>query len=113
MKALVFSGKGQPTLQDRPQPTILKPTDAVVKMVKTTICGKLPYSFSTKTSHKILGTDLHILKGDVATCDTGRILGHEGIAVVQSVGDSVMRFKPGDNVIVSCITSCSSLRVLP
>jgi len=92
MKALVFSGKGQPTLQDRPQPTILKPTDAVVKMVKTTICG----------------TDLHILKGDVATCDTGRILGHEGIAVVQSVGDNVMRFKPGDNVIVSCITSCSS-----
>ncbi|KAG7441314.1 GroES-like protein [Guyanagaster necrorhizus] len=92
MKALVFSAKGQPTLQDRPQPAILKATDAIVKMVKTTICG----------------TDLHILKGDVATCDTGRILGHEGVAVVQSVGDGVARFKPGDNVIVSCITSCSS-----
>ncbi|RDB21596.1 alcohol dehydrogenase [Hypsizygus marmoreus] len=92
MKALVFAGKGQPALQDRPQPTILKSTDAIVKMVKTTICG----------------TDLHILKGDVATCDTGQILGHEGVAVVQSVGGGVQQFKPGDKVIVSCITSCTS-----
>ncbi|KAK0452107.1 chaperonin 10-like protein [Desarmillaria tabescens] len=92
MKALVFVGKGQPMLQVRPRPTILKSTDAIVRMVKTTICG----------------TDLHILKGDVATCDIGRILGHEGVAVVESVGDGVTRFKPGDNVIVSCITSCSS-----
>ncbi|KAG7441313.1 GroES-like protein [Guyanagaster necrorhizus] len=92
MKALVFAGKGQPMLQDRPKPTIIESTDAIVRMVKTTICG----------------SDLHILKGHVSTCDTGRILGHEGVAVVQSVGDGVTRFKPGDNVIVSSVTSCSS-----
>ncbi|KAJ6493663.1 alcohol dehydrogenase GroES domain protein [Mycena vitilis] len=92
MKALVFAGKGQPILQDRPRPKVLAPTDAVVKMGKTTICG----------------TDLHILKGDVATCDTGRILGHEGTGVVESVGASVKGFKAGDRVIISCITSCSS-----
>ncbi|KAJ4470316.1 L-iditol 2-dehydrogenase [Lentinula edodes] len=92
MKALVYAAKGQPRLEDRPKPTILKPTDAIVKMVKTTICG----------------TDLHIFKGDVATCDTGRILGHEGVAVVEQVGDNVGLFKPGDKVIVSCITSCTT-----
>ncbi|KAJ7155516.1 putative zinc-dependent alcohol dehydrogenase [Mycena crocata] len=92
MKALVFAGKGQPIIEDRPKPKVLKATDAVVKMVKTTICG----------------TDLHILKGDVATCGTGRILGHEGVGVVEAVGDTVKGFKVGDRVIVSCITSCSS-----
>lgn len=92
MKALVFVGKGKPVLQDKPKPQILQPTDAVVKMIKTTICG----------------TDLHILKGDVATCDTGRVLGHEGIAQVEAVGSAVKAFKPGDRVIVSAITSCSS-----
>ncbi|KAJ3812835.1 L-iditol 2-dehydrogenase [Lentinula aff. lateritia] len=92
MKALVYAAKGQPTLEDRPKPTILNPTDAIVKMVKTTICG----------------TDLHIFKGDVTTCDTGRILGHEGVAVVEQVSDHVGLFKPGDKVIVSCITSCTT-----
>ncbi|KIY45763.1 L-iditol 2-dehydrogenase [Fistulina hepatica ATCC 64428] len=92
MKALIYAGKGQPKLVDKPMPQILQPTDAVVKMVKTTICG----------------TDLHILKGDVPTCAENTILGHEGIAVVQSVGPSVKAFKPGDQVIVSCITSCST-----
>ncbi|KAJ6551315.1 alcohol dehydrogenase GroES domain-containing protein [Mycena capillaripes] len=92
MKALVFTAKGQPTIEERPRPTILVPTDAVVKMVKGTICG----------------TDLHILKGDVATCNTGRILGHEGTGIVDSVGASVTRFKVGDRVVISCITSCSS-----
>ncbi|KAJ7342851.1 putative zinc-dependent alcohol dehydrogenase [Mycena albidolilacea] len=92
MRALVFAGKGQPVLEERPRPQILAPTDAVVKMVKGTICG----------------TDLHILKGDVATCTTGRILGHEGTGVVHSIGASVTMFKPGERVIVSCITSCMS-----
>ncbi|KAJ7336796.1 alcohol dehydrogenase GroES domain-containing protein [Mycena albidolilacea] len=92
MRALVFAGIGQPMLEERPRPQILAATDAVVKMVKGTICG----------------TDLHILKGDVATCAPGRILGHEGTGVVHSVGASVTTFKPGDRVIVSCITSCMS-----
>ncbi|KAJ7763231.1 alcohol dehydrogenase GroES domain-containing protein [Mycena maculata] len=92
MKALVFTATGQPTIEQRPRPTIVAATDAVVKMVKTTICG----------------TDLHILKGDVATCNMGRILGHEGTGVVDAVGANVTRFKVGDRVIISCITSCSS-----
>lgn len=90
MKALVYHGPGKKTLDDRPRPTLLKPTDAIVKVVKTTICG----------------TDLHILKGDVPTCEPGRILGHEGVGVVDSVGSGVTAFKVGDRVLISCITSC-------
>ncbi|KAJ4490719.1 alcohol dehydrogenase [Lentinula aciculospora] len=92
MKALVYAANGRPSLEERPKPIILKPTDAIVKMVKTTICG----------------TDLHIFKGDVATCATGRVVGHEGIAIVEQVGDNVSLFKPGDKVIVACITSCTT-----
>lgn len=90
MKALVYEGPGKKTLQDRPLPKIEDSTDAIVKIVKTTICG----------------TDLHILKGDVPTCEPGRILGHEGVGVVHQVGAAVTAFKPGDRVIVSCISSC-------
>ncbi|KAK0477914.1 chaperonin 10-like protein [Armillaria novae-zelandiae] len=110
MKALVFSGKGQSILRVRPKPEVFKPTDAIVRMVKTTICSDpcLPAVFLSRTSNELVGTDMHILKGDVASCDTGRILGHEGVAVVESAGEGVMKFKPGDNVIVSCITSCST-----
>ncbi|NEW97140.1 zinc-dependent alcohol dehydrogenase family protein [Rhodopseudomonas sp. BR0G17] len=90
MKALVFSGKGEKSLKDRPKPAIKEPGDAIVKIVKTTICG----------------TDLHILKGDVPTCTPGRILGHEGIGVVDDVGAGVTAFKPGDRVLISCISSC-------
>jgi threonine dehydrogenase-like Zn-dependent dehydrogenase len=54
----------------------------------------------------ICGTDLHILKGDVATCEPGRILGHEGVGVVEEVGAAVTMFKPGDRVLISCITAC-------
>jgi len=90
MKALVYHGPGKKTLDERPRPTVLKPTDAIVKVAKTTICG----------------TDLHILKGDVPTCEPGRILGHEGVGVVESVGSGVTSFKAGDRVLISCITSC-------
>ncbi|KAK7038892.1 hypothetical protein VNI00_010526 [Paramarasmius palmivorus] len=92
MRALIYAGVGNYVLQDRPIPKVQLPTDAVVKMVHTTICG----------------TDLHILKGDVATCAAGRILGHEGVAIVQEVGPAVQSFKPGDKVIISCITACRS-----
>jgi alcohol dehydrogenase len=90
MKALVYRGPGQKALEDRPKPALQAPGDAVVRIVKTTICG----------------TDLHILKGDVPTCTPGRILGHEGIGVVDSVGAAVTVFKPGDRVLISCISSC-------
>ena len=90
MQALVYNGPGQKNLEDRPKPTIKMPTDAVVKITRTTICG----------------TDLHILKGDVATCKPGTVLGHEGVGVVDAVGPGVATFKPGDRVLISCITAC-------
>lgn len=90
MKALVYNGPGKKSLEERPKPTIQLPTDALVKITKTTICG----------------TDLHILKGDVATCKPGTILGHEGVGVVDAVGTGVTSFKPGDRVLIPCITAC-------
>lgn len=91
MKALVYQGPGKKALEDRPLPKILKPTDALVKITKTTICG----------------TDLHIMKGDVPSCTPGRILGHEGVGIVEETGPGVTAIKPGDHVLISCITSCS------
>ena len=90
MKALVYHGPGQRTWEDKPRPTVEKPTDAVVKIARTTICG----------------TDLHIMKGDLPTVTSGRILGHEGVGVVEAVGAAVSTFKAGDRVLISCITSC-------
>ena len=90
MKAVVYQGPGSISVEERPRPRVEQPNEAVVKMVKTTICG----------------TDLHILKGDVPTCTPGRILGHEGIGVIEEVGSGVSQFKNGDRVIISCITSC-------
>ena len=58
------------------------------------------------TRTTICGTDLHILKGDVPSCQPGRILGHEGVGVVDAVGAAVTAFKPGDRVLVSCISAC-------
>ncbi len=90
MKALVYNGPGKKAVEDRPKPELQAAGDAIVKIVKTTICG----------------TDLHILKGDVATCTPGRILGHEGAGVIESVGAGVTAFRPGDRVLISCISSC-------
>jgi alcohol dehydrogenase len=90
MKALVYRGPGFKSLEERPKPALQAPDDAIVKIVKTTICG----------------TDLHILKGDVPTCTPGRILGHEGVGVVDSVGAGCTVFKPEDRVLISCISSC-------
>jgi len=90
MKALVYQGPGKKALEERPLPTIAAPTDAIVRITKTTICG----------------TDLHILKGDVPTCKPGRILGHEGVGVIDGVGAGVTGFRPGDRVLISCISAC-------
>jgi alcohol dehydrogenase len=92
MKALVYSGPGKRAWKAVPKPEISKPTDAIVKIKSTTICG----------------TDLHILKGDVPEVEKGRILGHEGIGVIESIGNSVRSVKKGDRVIISCITACGS-----
>lgn len=91
MKALIYQGPGKKALEDRPIPAITNPTDAIIKVTKTTICG----------------TDLHILKGDVASCAPGRILGHEGVGVIDKIGPGVTEFKLGDRVLISCISACS------
>lgn len=90
MQALVYLGPGKNALEERPRPEITAPTDAIVKITKTTICG----------------TDLHILKGDVPSCQPGRILGHEGVGVIDKVGPAVTAFKQGDRVLISCISAC-------
>lgn len=92
MKAAVYESAGVLKLVDKERPHVVKPTDAVVRMQKTTICG----------------TDLHILGGDVPACKPGTTLGHEGIGIVEEVGDGVNNFKVGDRVIVSCVTACNT-----
>ncbi|MEO7035794.1 MAG: zinc-dependent alcohol dehydrogenase family protein [Polyangiaceae bacterium] len=90
MKALAYHGPGKRSWEEKPKPTIKHASDAIVKIVRTTICG----------------SDLHIMKGDVPTVTEGRILGHEAVGVVDETGPTVSSFKKGDRVIVSCITSC-------
>jgi alcohol dehydrogenase len=92
MKALTYQGPGEKSWSDMPKPVIDKPTDAIVRILHTTICG----------------TDLHILKGDVPEVTRGTVLGHEGVGVVEAVGPAIRNFKPGDHVLISCITSCGS-----
>jgi len=92
MKALVYHGPGNKAWEDVPDPKIVDPTDAIVRIDATTICG----------------TDLHILKGDVPAVARGRILGHEGVGTITQIGDAVGRLAVGDRVIVSCITSCGA-----
>ncbi len=89
MKALVYGGPGKIELKEVPKPGVEKPTDALIKILKTTICG----------------TDLGILHGKTPSCKPGTTLGHEGVGVVEEIGDAVRSFKKGDHVIISCITS--------
>lgn len=92
MKGLVYDGPGKIALKDIPKPKIEKSTDVVVKIIKTTICG----------------TDLGILHGKTPSVKPGTTLGHEGVGVIETIGDSVRNFKKGDRVIISCITSDGS-----
>ena len=92
MKAFVYWGPGKKALEERPKPEITAATDAIVKIVKTTICG----------------TDLHILKGDVPTCQPGRILGHEGVRIIDKVGPAVTAFKPLERAAFGRATSTST-----
>jgi alcohol dehydrogenase len=94
MKALVYHGPGQRSWDDVPDPTIEAPTDIVVRIDSSTICG----------------TDLHILKGDVPAVQPGTILGHEAVGTVVEKGAGVTTLELGDRVLVSCITSCGRCR---
>lgn len=91
MKALVYHGPGRRAWEEKPTPRIREAGDAIVRITTATICG----------------TDLHILKGDVPSVTDGRILGHEGIGIIEAVGSAVTSFHVGDKVLISCITSCA------
>src|ERR1700712_5832581 len=88
MKALVYHGPGHKSWDDVPDPRIVDDTDAIIGVDATTICG----------------TDLHILKGDLPDTAEGRILGHEAVGTVEAVGAAVTTIKPGDRVVVSCVS---------
>src|SRR4029450_604854 len=94
MKALVYHGPGRRFWEDVPDPVIREPEDAVVPVDGVTICG----------------SDLHILKGDVPTVESPRILGHEAVGTVVDVGGGVRQIHAGDRVLVSCISSCGRCR---
>src|SRR5689334_882555 len=90
MKALVYHGPGQKSWHEVADPTIQRPTDVIVKVDTTTICG----------------TDLHILKGDVPAVTDGRILGHEAVGTITQIGSAVENLAVDDRVLVSCISAC-------
>ncbi len=90
MKAFVYHGPEKMSLDQVPKPTIIKPTDAIVKVTTSTICG----------------TDKHIRHGGMPEVEPGRIIGHEFCGIVEEVGSSVNKFKKGDRVAVSCVTQC-------
>jgi alcohol dehydrogenase len=90
MHALVYHSPGKPSWETHRRPVLQHPSDAVVRITTSTICG----------------SDLHILKGDVATVTAGRILGHEGIGVIEEIGPAVSAFHKGERVLISCVTAC-------
>lgn len=90
MKAFVYHGPENMSLDQVPKPKILKPTDAIVKVTTSTICG----------------TDKHIRHGGLPEVEPGRIIGHEFCGIVEEVGPAVTKFKKGDRVAVSCVTQC-------
>jgi alcohol dehydrogenase len=94
MKALVYHGPGRKAWEEVPNPRIIDDTDAIIGIDVVTICG----------------TDLHILKGDVPEVTDGRILGHEAVGTVEAVGSAVTSIRPGDRVLISCISSCGRCR---
>jgi alcohol dehydrogenase len=90
MKALIFGGPGQRSWESTDDPGIKEPTDVIVRVDATTICG----------------TDLHILKGDVPAVTEGRVLGHEAVGTIVETGAAVSSLAKGDRVLVPAITSC-------
>src|SRR3954447_23470321 len=94
MRALVYHGPGKKQWEEVPDPVLQADTDAIVRVDAVTICG----------------TDLHILKGDVPAVTNGRILGHEAVGTIVEVGTGVRTVRPGDRVLISCITACGSCR---
>src|SRR5436190_15559848 len=92
MRAVVWHGIGDIRVDDVPEPRIKEPTDAIVRLTASAICG----------------TDLHFVRGTVAGMKPGTILGHEGVGVVEEVGRDVRNFRPGDRVVIASTIACGS-----
>ncbi|MCX2924080.1 zinc-dependent alcohol dehydrogenase family protein [Streptomyces sp. NEAU-W12] len=94
MKGYVFHGPGQASWEEVPDPGLKEPTDVIVRVDAVTICG----------------TDLHILKGDVPEVRPGTVLGHEAVGEIVEVGGDVHTVRPGDRVLLSCVSACGRCR---
>ncbi|MGI9104070.1 MAG: zinc-dependent alcohol dehydrogenase [Terriglobales bacterium] len=90
MKAVVFHGIGDIRLDNVPEPKLKDPTDAIVRLTASAICG----------------TDLHLIRGTLTGMKTGRILGHEGVGVVEEVGKGVRNLNKGDRVVIPSTVAC-------
>jgi threonine dehydrogenase-like Zn-dependent dehydrogenase len=90
MKAVVFHAVGDIRLDEVPDPEIQEPTDAIVRLTSSAICG----------------TDLHMVRGTLSGMKEGTILGHEGVGIVEEVGAQVRNLDPGDRVVVGSTVGC-------
>jgi len=94
MKALIYDEPGKIRWDEHPDPKIQQDTDIILRVTTTTICG----------------SDTHIIKGGVPDTPYGTVLGHEGVGVVESVGNAVRNVVPGDRVLATCVTACGFCR---
>jgi threonine dehydrogenase-like Zn-dependent dehydrogenase len=92
MKAVVYHGTGDIRLDDVPEPPLREPTDGIVRLTASAICG----------------TDLHFVRGTIGGLEEGRILGHEGVGVVEEVGAHVLNLEPGDRVVIPSTIGCGT-----
>jgi threonine dehydrogenase-like Zn-dependent dehydrogenase len=92
MKAVVFHGVGDIRVDEVPDPEIREPTDAIVRLTASAICG----------------TDLHFVRGTMAGTEPGTILGHEGVGVVEELGEDVRNLEVGDRVVIPSTVACGS-----
>jgi len=92
MRALCWHGKSNVSVDTVPDPSILEPTDAIIKITATAICG----------------SDLHLFDGYQPTMEDGDILGHEAMGIVVEVGSAVTKLKKGDRVVVPFVIACGS-----
>src|SRR3954469_7003659 len=92
MKAVVWHGVGDIRLDEVDEPTLQAPTDAVVRLTASAICG----------------TDLHFVRGSMSGMKPGTIVGHEGVGVIEEVGEDVRNLEPGDRVVICSTIGCGS-----
>ncbi len=90
MKAVVFYGVGDIRIDEIDEPKLSAPTDAIVRLTASAICG----------------TDLHMVRGTMSGMKPGTVLGHEGVGVIEQVGREVRNFKPGDRVVIPSTIGC-------